>query len=171
MHPEPHVELRVAAFRELDAATLYALLRLRVDVFVVEQKCAYPELDGRDDEPGTRHLWLTRDRIPVAYLRLLADPDAERIGRVAVAAAERGAGHGARLMAEALTVVGNRPCVLSAQSHLQGFYARHGFVVTGDEYVEDGIAHVPMRREAPLAAGPAQGRAATSSGIERRRPV
>ena len=60
--------MRVAAFSELDAATLYGLLRLRVDVFVVEQKCAYPELDGRDDEPDTRHLWIPDgDGTPLAY--------------------------------------------------------------------------------------------------------
>jgi ElaA protein len=52
------VILRVARFAELDTATLYAILRLRVDVFVVEQRSAYPDLDGRDDEPGTRHVWL-----------------------------------------------------------------------------------------------------------------
>ena len=50
--------VRVATFDELDTRTLYALLKLRVDVFVVEQKCAYPELDDRDQEPGTRHIWL-----------------------------------------------------------------------------------------------------------------
>jgi ElaA protein len=80
--------VRVANFTDLDATTLYELLRLRVDVFVVEQRCPYPELDGRDTEPATRHLWLPdpeRGGSPVAYLRLLAEPDqAVRIGRVAV---------------------------------------------------------------------------------------
>ncbi|HYN92439.1 MAG TPA: GNAT family N-acetyltransferase, partial [Pilimelia sp.] len=87
---EPTVH--VATFAELGAATLYALLRLRVDVFVVEQQCPYPELDGRDTEPGTRHLWLDGPgAAPAAYLRLLADPGGvARIGRVAVAAAARG---------------------------------------------------------------------------------
>src|SRR5690606_7197202 len=83
--PAP-ASLHVAAFADLDAATLYALLRLRVDVFVVEQRCPYPELDGRDTEPATRHLWLELSRTPVAYLRILAEPDgAARIGRVVVA--------------------------------------------------------------------------------------
>ena len=59
---------RTASFHDLDAATLYALLKLRVDVFVVEQDCPYPDLDGRDTEPGTRHLWYEVDRKPVAYL-------------------------------------------------------------------------------------------------------
>ncbi|WP_422770623.1 GNAT family N-acetyltransferase [Plantactinospora sp. WMMC1484] len=146
--PSERVEFRVASFADLDTRTLHDLLRLRVDVFVVEQECAYPELDGRDVEPGTRHLWLARDRAPVAYLRLLADPGGvERIGRVAVARDARGGGHAGRLMSEALTVVGARPCVLDAQAHLVGFYARYGFAPSGPGYVEDGIPHVPMRRE------------------------
>src|SRR5690606_34048120 len=82
---EPTV--RVASFAELDAPTLYRLLKLRVDVFVVEQKCAYPELDGRDLEPETRHLWIEDGAgAPLAYLRVLREPDgAARIGRVVTA--------------------------------------------------------------------------------------
>lgn len=143
----PSTELRVAGFADLDARTFHDLLRLRVDVFVVEQECAYPELDGRDVEPGTRHLWLARDGEPVAYLRILADPGGvARIGRVVVAPAARGGGYAGRLMVAALAEVGDRPCVLDAQSHLVDFYARHGFTPSGPEYVEDGIPHTPMRR-------------------------
>ncbi|MFV2100191.1 GNAT family N-acetyltransferase [Micromonospora sp. LOL_024] len=143
----PSTALRVASFADLDARTFHDLVRLRVDVFVVEQECAYPEIDGRDVEPGTRHLWLAHDGAPVAYLRILAEPDGSaRIGRVVVAPAARGAGHAGRLMVAALTEVGDRPCVLDAQSHLVGFYAPHGFTVCGPEYVEDGIPHTPMRR-------------------------
>lgn len=150
------LEFRVAGFADLDARTLHDLLKLRVDVFVVEQKCAYPELDGRDDEPGTRHLWLSRDGLPIAYLRLLSDPDGvERIGRVVVARSDRGGGHAGRLMAEALTVVGHRPCVLEAQAHLVDFYARYGFSPTGPEYLDDGIPHVPMRRAPGTGRAPA----------------
>ncbi len=141
----------MAAFADLDGATLYALLRLRCDVFVVEQACAYPELDGRDTEPTTRHLWLTDDDgpDPVAYLRVLADPDGSaRIGRVCVARKARGAGAAGRLMAAALALTGGRRCVLDAQSHLTAFYARFGFAPTGPEYLEDGIPHVPMARPA-----------------------
>ncbi|RIV40909.1 GNAT family N-acetyltransferase [Micromonospora radicis] len=141
-------ELRVAGFADLDARTFHDLLRLRVDVFVVEQECAYPELDGRDVEPGTRHLWLAHDGAPLAYLRILADPGGvARIGRVVVAPSARGSGHAGRLMTAALAEVGDGPCVLDAQSHLVGFYARHGFTVSGPEYVEDGIPHTPMRRD------------------------
>jgi ElaA protein len=74
-----------ASFAELDTTTLYALLKLRTDVFVVEQACPYPELDGRDTEPGTRHLWLAppgQPSRPCAYLRILNDDPVLRIGRV-----------------------------------------------------------------------------------------
>jgi ElaA protein len=144
-----HPTLHAARFAELDATTLYALLRLRVDVFVVEQRCPYPELDGRDPEPSTVHLWLAGQGSPVGYLRLLEEPDGTiRIGRVAVARPARGAGLAGRLMAAALERVGDRECVLDAQSPLVGFYTRLGFVVTGSEYLDDGIPHVPMRRAA-----------------------
>ena len=147
MHPEPHDELRTASFRDLDTTTLYAILKLRADVFVVEQECAYGDLDGRDDEPGTRHLWFARDGEVRAYLRVLSDGDVERIGRVVTAKSARGAGLAGRLMTEALRVVGNRPSVLDAQAHLADFYARYGYRPTGPEFLEDGIPHLPMRRE------------------------
>jgi ElaA protein len=152
------VELHSATFDELDPATLYALLRLRVDVFVVEQHCPYPELDGRDTEAGTRHLWTTEDGVPVGYLRMLAEPDGGvRIGRVCVAASGRARGVAGRLMAAALDRLDGRPCVLDAQAHLVDFYGAFGFAPTGPEYVEDGIPHVPMaraeNRPAPRSSG------------------
>lgn len=141
--------LHAATPDELDAPTLYAVLRLRTDIFVVEQNCPYPELDGRDLEPATRHLWLAPpdDRLDVrAYLRTLADPDGVvRIGRVCTAPGSRGAGLSGRLVEAALHQTA-RTYVLDAQSHLTGLYARYGFVPTGPEYVEDGIPHVPMVR-------------------------
>ena len=149
MHPEPQPELRVASFRDLDPTTLYALLKLRVDVIVAEQQCAYAELDGRDTEPGTRHVWVSRDGEPLAYLRILSDDGIERVGRVVVAKSERGAGHAGRLMAQALEVIGNRPSVLEAQTQAADFYRRFGYEVAGPEYLDDGVPHVPMRRDAP----------------------
>jgi ElaA protein len=146
MHPEPHEEIRVASFRDLDATTLYALLKLRVDVFVVEQECPYPELDGRDDEPGTRHVWLVRGDEILAYLRILDDGGTERIGRVVTAPSARKGGYASRLMEHALSVIGNRPSTLEAQAHLTGFYSRFGYVEAGPGYLEDGIPHVPMKR-------------------------
>ncbi|TDC27200.1 GNAT family N-acetyltransferase [Micromonospora sp. 15K316] len=149
--PPQTIEVRTAAFPDLTTRTFHDLLKLRIDVFVVEQNCPYPELDGRDVEPGTRHLWLADGGAPLAYLRILADPGGvARIGRVVVAPHARGGGYAGRLMTEALALVGDRPCVLEAQSHLVGFYARHGFTVSGLEYVEDGIPHTPMRRDPAL---------------------
>jgi ElaA protein len=148
VHPEPHDELRTASFRDLDTTTLYGILKLRTDVFVVEQECPYPDLDGRDPEPGTRHLWITREGDIRAYLRVLDDGEAQRIGRVVTAREARGTGLAAHLMTEALTIIGNRPSVLEAQAHLTAFYSRFGFHQTGPEYLEDGIPHIPMRRPA-----------------------
>ena len=166
MHPESQDELRTASFPDIEIGTLYAILKLRSEVFVVEQECVYLDLDGRDGEPGARHLWIERDGEIRAYLRILDDGAHQRIGRVVTAKAARGAGLAGRLIEEALTVVGNRAGALEAQAHLVGFYAKYGFQQTGPEYLEDGIPHIPMRRPAP-----AQGSAATSSATERRRPV
>jgi ElaA protein len=139
-------QVYVAAFDELDARTAYLLWALRESVFVVEQTCPYQELDGRDLEPGTRHLWVQEDGRPVAYLRLLADDAGFRIGRVLVAPAARGRGLAGTLMAAALELVGDRPSHLDAQSHLADWYTRFGYHASGPEFVEDGIPHVPMRR-------------------------
>ncbi len=141
------VTVHVAGLAEVDPATLYRILRLRVDVFVVEQNCPYPELDGRDLEPSTKQLWVERDGEVVATLRLLVDPDGTaRIGRVATARDARKDGLAGRLMARALELAGDGEVVLDAQSYLERWYERFGFVRCGAEYVEDGILHVPMRR-------------------------
>jgi ElaA protein len=145
------VTLRRCWGRELDAATLYALLKLRVDVFVVEQSCPYPELDDRDLEASTRHFWLEGPGGEViSTLRLMEDhPNGRtefRIGRVCTKAAHRGRGHTARLMAAAMAEVGPHRCRISAQTYLTGMYARHGFVPDGEEFLEDGIPHLSMLR-------------------------
>ena len=139
-----------ARLARIDPETLYRLLRLRTDVFVVEQECAYAELDGRDLEPDARQLWIERaDGEVVATLRVLRDPDGTaRIGRVATAASARGEGLAAQLMTRALELAGDGEVVLDAQTYLEGWYTRFGFVRSGADYVEDGIPHVPMRRAA-----------------------
>ncbi|NMO54203.1 GNAT family N-acetyltransferase [Actinoplanes sp. TBRC 11911] len=147
-----HDELRTASFADLDAGTLYAILKLRSDVFVVEQECAYADPDGRDIEPGTRHAWIERDGEIRAYLRILHDGDVQRIGRVVTAKSARGAGLAGRLLDEALKIIGNRPSVLDAQSYLVSFYTKYGYEPSGPEFVEDGIPHVPMLRAAPRPA-------------------
>ena len=138
-------DVQVAAFDELTARTAYLLWQLRESVFVVEQQCAYPELDGRDLEPQTRHLWI-EDPSPAAYLRVLDDGDEARIGRVLVAASHRGRGLAERLMRRALELVGERPSHLDAQTYLADWYRRLGYQQTGEEFLDDGIPHVPMRR-------------------------
>ena len=141
-------EVRRAAAQDLDARTLHDLLRLRVDVFVVEQECAYPEIDGRDLEPGTEHWWTADDAGPTSYLRLLAEPDGSgRVGRVVTRQDARGQGLGGLLMDRVVAEHGHRLLVLDAQTYVQKFYAARGFEVVGDEYLDDGIPHVPMRRE------------------------
>jgi len=149
------VQFRISSVALIDPLRLYDLLRLRVDVFVVEQECAYPELDGRDVEPDAVMLWAEEDEQVLATVRLLADhsddgadADALRIGRVATATAARGRGLAADLMRLALDRADGRLVRLDAQAHLEGWYARFGFVVDGPGFLEDGIPHVPMSRAA-----------------------
>jgi ElaA protein len=156
--------VRVAGFADLDARTLYGLLKLRSDVFVVEQACLFLDLDGRDLEPATLHVWVdTADAVPAAYLRVVDDGGHLKIGRVVTAPASRGRGLAAVLLRRALAEVApdpadgpaGRPVVLDAQSHLAGWYARFGFERSGEDFVEDGIAHTPMRLVAVRpSAGP-----------------
>ena len=141
-----------ARFAELDPSTLYALLKLRQDVFVVEQKCPFPEIDGRDAEPGVTHLWIAGPAGPLSYLRVLEDEDGSvRIGRVVTAAPARGRGLSGTLMLAALELVGDRPSLLDAQVDTASFYARYGFAEAGPEYLEDDIPHVPMTRPGTAA--------------------
>jgi ElaA protein len=142
--PEPL--LRQARFAELTPFEVYDLCRLRMDVFVVEQECPYPELDGRDTEPGTVHLWFEEDGRPVATIRVLEEAHGRAIGRVATAASARGRGLAGRLMEIGIGLCADAPITLGAQAHLEGWYEGFGFRRSGPGYVEDGIPHVPMRR-------------------------
>ena len=143
--------IRSSRFADLDPRTAYRLWQLRIDVFVVEQECPYPELDGRDMEPDALHLWVEDDGAPVGCLRILEDSGSARIGRVVVARTHRGRGLAAELMWTTLELVGERPCVLDAQSHLTHWYARFGFAPSGPEFLEDGIPHTPMTRSGDTA--------------------
>ena len=134
-------------FEQLDARTAYAVWKLRQDVFVVEQECPYPDLDGRDVEPGTRHVVLQDGDELLGYARVLDDGDVWRIGRVVLAPPARGRGLADALMTTALQVCGGRDVVLDAQSPLADWYAGFGFEVTGPEFLDDGIPHLPMRRQ------------------------
>jgi ElaA protein len=142
-------------FDDLTLAELYAILALRVRVFVVEQECAYQEIDGLD--PVAEHWWRPGPSGGVAaYLRVLLADGVVRIGRVVTAPEHRGTGAGAALMRAALEEL-DGPVVLGAQVRVRGFYERLGFTVDGVEYDEDGILHVPMRRGTVPAGGEPSG--------------
>lgn len=137
-------EIETKAFDDLNATQLLNILALRSQVFVVEQACVYDDIDGRDSEAGTRHLWIEVDGHIVAYLRLLDDGDGiARIGRVATHKSHRGKGLAAALVRE-VTEQHDGPLVLDAQSHLFQWYESLGFRRSGEDFVEDGIPHMPM---------------------------
>jgi ElaA protein len=145
------VDWRVREFEALTPRELYAIVRLRQDVFIVEQKCAYADADGLDD--GATHLFAVDGEAVVAYARLFA-PGHKRaeavIGRVVTAASVRRSGIGRELMRraiDALTARHGRVAIwLGAQKYVERFYASFGFVRDGEDYEEDGIPHLPMRR-------------------------
>ena len=129
----------------MTARTFHDIVRLRLDTFVVEQACAYAELDGRDVLDTTEHLWIEAEGAPVAYLRTYPGPDgATWVGRVVTAPAHRGRGLGARLVRHAL-VRAPGPVLIAAQAHLADWYQGLGFMRCGPDYLEDGISHTPMR--------------------------
>ena len=137
-------EVRVARFVELAPRTFHDIVRLRIDVFVVEQGCPYPELDGRDVLDSTRHVWVQAGDAVVAYLRLYPDAaGATWIGRVVTAAEHRGRGLGDLLMRHAISLA-EPPVRISAQSRLEQWYAGLGFARCGQDFLEDGIPHTPM---------------------------
>jgi ElaA protein len=142
------IVIRSAHLRDLDAVTLHEIVRLRQDVFVVEQECAYADLDGRDLEAGALQVWAEdADGSVVATLRVLREAGGEvRIGRVATVRSMRGRGLARALVTEALDET-EGTVVLDAQNHLAQWYAALGFERVGEEFVEDGIPHVPMRLE------------------------
>ncbi|MDP9118357.1 MAG: GNAT family N-acetyltransferase [Actinomycetota bacterium] len=144
----PAATIHDAPLADVDPLTLYAIIALRIDVFVVEQNCVYRELDGRDAQPSARLVWAETDEGVAATLRLLCeDSTTARIGRVATAASARGRGLAAQLVGRALELSGDDDVVLDAQAHLAGWYERFGFRRSGPDFIEDGIAHTPMRRD------------------------
>jgi ElaA protein len=143
------VDIRVAPFADLTAGEVYDVARLRQDVFVVEQECPYPDLDGRDQELGTCHVLMYDSVELLGYARVLDDATTWRIGRVVLAEAARGRGLADGLIDAALDYCRSedpgRDVVLDAQTPLAGWYAGFGFVTDGEEFLEDGIPHTPMR--------------------------
>ena len=140
--PDAHA----AHLDELSPRILLGILAVRQDVFVVEQNCVYPDIDAHDAEAETLHLWIEDgDGRVLSTLRLLLDSDgAHRVGRVATLAGARGYGNSGALLRRAIELAGS-PIVLSAQAYLVDWYARFGFEVCGERWIEDGIEHAPMR--------------------------
>jgi len=137
------------AFDELSSAELYAIVALRERVFVVEQTCAYLDADGVD--PACRHLWAEAGAI-LAYLRIVpagVKYDEVALGRIVTAPEARGTGLGRALVRRGLDAVGGVAVRISAQAHLERFYADFGFRTASDVYLEDGIPHLDMLRAAP----------------------
>ena len=139
---------------ELSKDDLYAVLALRSEVFIIEQDCPYQDVDGKDQKS---HHVICKNSVGevVAYTRI-PKPDVSytntpSIGRVVTKETERGTGLGHILMKKSVKFLEelygeDSDILISAQSHLEGFYGSHGFKKTGKEYLEDGIPHVEMIR-------------------------
>ncbi|WP_354624499.1 GNAT family N-acetyltransferase [Psychromonas sp. MME2] len=142
----------VKHFDELTVDQLYDILKLRVDVFVVEQRCYYPDIDDLDRDAQTKHLFYYIDGKIAAYLRVLAMgttyADCISLGRIVVAPEFRGRGVGNQLLQEGLKIClqqfKGQPLKISAQQHLEKFYTAHHFMTVSDCYLEDNIPHIAM---------------------------
>ncbi|MEQ6377926.1 GNAT family N-acetyltransferase [Bacillaceae bacterium S4-13-56] len=137
------------SFNELSNDELYQIMKARVEIFVVEQECPYPELDGHDQV--SQHLYGIEDGQIAVYARLVPKNTKYKeasIGRVIVTQPFRGRGYGHQLMeksVEFLTKEWNETVIkLQAQEHLRNFYGAHGFEVISEPYMDDGIPHVDM---------------------------
>ena len=148
------MRLHSAPADQLPAGALYGILRLRAEVFVVEQACVFVDPDGRDLAPGAVHVWATDDAGEVVgCARLLPLPaGGTHIGRVATSLAHRDTGLGKRLMVEALRLA-TPPYEIKAQSRLCDWYAQFGFTPSGEEFLDDGIPHTPMRLASAAESG------------------
>lgn len=141
------MELVIKNFDELGTRELYEILRLRVDVFVVEQKCPYPEVDGVDYE--SLHLYYKNNKEIAAYLRIYEDKVDKKtvhIGRVI--SKYRGEGLGKLVMNSAIDEINRlnkyKKINLLAQVYAKGFYEKLGFKTVGEAFLEDGIPHINM---------------------------
>ncbi|HEY0261296.1 MAG TPA: GNAT family N-acetyltransferase [Lacisediminihabitans sp.] len=144
---------------ELTTDELYSILKLRTDIFFVEQRIDEEELDNRDQEPSTEHLWIEDEAGCVAYLRILVDRtasfrDARRlIGRVVVREDRRGEGLAQELMRRAINSYGGEPLLLHAQQYIAPLYTKFGFEAFGEPYLEASIPHLTMYRPAGIPLG------------------
>jgi ElaA protein len=146
------INWQVRTGNQLSIDELYDALKLRIDVFVVEQTCYYPDLDDLDRHAETLHLFCYQNGKITAYLRILAKgqsyQDYPSIGRVIIAPEARGTGLAHKLMTKALNVCHqyfpSQQIKISAQEHLENFYNQHNFTKCSAMYLEDGIPHIPM---------------------------
>jgi ElaA protein len=141
------MELYVKSFRELTADELYEILRLRAQVFVVEQNCPYQDLDGRDR--SAYHVYLRDEEGIEAYLRVTdRDPEHENVMIGRVIAVKRRQGLGTRIVNAGIETARERfsagKIVVEAQTYAKGLYEKCGFIQTSEEFLEDGIPHVRM---------------------------
>lgn len=143
------MQVLVKNFEELSTTELYQILRLRSEVFVVEQDCVYQDVDNKDQK--ALHVVGIKNEKVVAYTRIFKPGDYfehASIGRVVVAMDQRKYGFGKDIMKASISVIEKRfpetPIEISAQSYLIKFYSELGFVPFGDEYLEDGIPHTRM---------------------------
>lgn len=137
----------IKKFEELSIDELYELLKIRVNVFVVEQKCPYPEVDDRDKH--AYHVYIQEGGEVKAYLRVLeagVSFDEVSIGRVLTT--ERGKGYANILLKEGINVAREKlnadKIKIEAQTYAKRMYEKFGFKVVSDEFLEDGIPHVQM---------------------------
>jgi ElaA protein len=142
----------VKTFGELTTTELYALLRLRSEVFVVEQACAFQDMD--DTDQLAVHVMGYIDNELAAYTRLFGPGikyEYASIGRVVTSQKARGSGAGRLLMEYSIAIVeerfGKAPIKIGAQQYLQKFYTSLGFVKSSEMYMEDGIPHIEMIRD------------------------
>lgn len=136
-------------FDQLTTRELHKIYQLRSAVFIVEQACAYQDID--DQDLIAYHLFLEEEGQLLAYCRLIPTTDLVKLGRVVVAKTARGQGLGRLLVKEALTACASlfpkTPIYAQAQAHLKTFYQSLGFRTTSEVYLEDGIPHIDMIRK------------------------
>lgn len=146
------LDIKVKSFKEFDIEELYNVLRLRSEIFVVEQDCVYQDIDGKDSK--AIHIIGYKNKTVVAYTRIFKAGDyfdQASIGRVAVHEDYRKFGYGKVIMKASITAVqehfNENEIKISAQKYLTKFYTDLGFNATGEEYLEDGIPHIAMMKK------------------------
>jgi len=134
----------VRTFDQLSTRELHDLLRLRTEVFVVEQECAYPEIDGKD--PRSTHLLGYLDSRLAVYARWYPEGEAVVLGRIVTHPDLRRGGLGKQLMAEVFDTIGPQEIRISAQLQLEQYYRDMGFETVSERYDDFGIPHIDMVR-------------------------